>query len=156
MKKVKRWMVFFGLGTLLAIGQSYLLYHNLAESKPYKIVDPSHVYQFTCMFGLPVAILLALGLTYLIRHRIESFLLPFVPALLFPVLVWTIYNVFFLALGIDLFSGSGNFSVRQIELEFSHDLIEVLYLGSIGGFTSIVLGIVISKIFKLENDLDRK
>ena len=63
MKKVKRWMVFFGLGVLVMLLQSYLLHHLLAESKPYKIVDPSHVYHYTCMFGLPIAILLAIGLT---------------------------------------------------------------------------------------------
>jgi hypothetical protein len=147
-------MVFFGLGILVMLLQLYLLHHLLAESKPYKVVDPSKVYQYTCIFGLPISFLLALGLTYLIRHRMTNILLPLIPALIFPILVWTAYNILFIALGIDFFSGSGDFTVRQIELEFSHDLIEVLYLGSIGGLIATGLGFAVSKVFKLEDGQD--
>jgi len=141
------WIIFGGLGGLVTIGQAYLLLQDLINSKPYKIVDPSDVFYYTAYVGVPASLILCAFLIYFIRHRIVRYLLPLVPVIAFPIFVWSCYQILFVLFGIDFFSGSGDFTVRQSELEFANDIMHVLYLGCLGGLIAVGISVVVAKTF---------
>ena len=141
------WIISSGLGGLVTIGQVYLLLHDLINSKPYKIVDPSDVFYYTAYVGVPASLILCLVLIYFLRHRIDFYLLPMLPVVAFPIFVWGSYQLLFAIFGIDFFSGSGDFSVYQIELEFANDIMHVLFLGCLGGLVTVGIGATVAKKF---------
>lgn len=140
------WIIFSGLGGLLTIGQAYLILHALINTKPYKIVDPSYVFYYTAYVGVPASLILCCFLIYFIRNRIVQYLLPMVPVVAFPIFVWGFYQLLFALLGIDFFSGSGDFTVRQIELEFANDIMKVLFLGCLGGVVAVGISALMVKL----------
>lgn len=141
------WLIFSGLGGLVTIGQAYLLLHDLINSKPYKIVDPAAVFWYTAYVGVPASLILCSLLVYFVRHRIVRYLLPMVPVTSFPVLVWGFYQLLFVLFGIDFSSGSGDFTVRQIELEFANDIMHVLFPGCLCGLVAVGISAAVEKRF---------
>ena len=140
------WIIFCGLGGLVTIGQAYLLLHDLINSKPYKIADPSHVFYYTAYVGVPASLVLCSFLIYFMRHRIVRHALPLVPVIAFPIFVWSCYQILFVLFGINFFSGSGDFILRQIELEFARDVMEVLFLGWLGGLVAVGISALIVRL----------
>ena len=138
---------YVGFAVLVAIGQAYLLLHSLVNSKPYKVVDPSNVFYYTAYVGVPVSFALCVALIYFIRLRIAGYLLPMVPALTFPIIVWTTYQLIFLVSGLDFFSGSGDFSVMQNEMAFAYDVVKVIMLACLGGLFTVGINVIITKLF---------
>ena len=132
MKKVKRWMVFFGLGVVLMSLQAVGLHSTLTEASGSS--NPYHIFQDTARIGLPVALLLSILVTYFLRFQLAAYLLPLLATVTLPILVWTSYKFFFIA--------SSDSLLRQKELVFAYDLIEVLYLGSVGGLVAAGVGFV--------------
>lgn len=87
-------------------GQAYVP-HNLIESKPYKNADPSNVFYYTAYIGVPMSAILSGLLMYFMSSRMVRNMLPMVPVIAFPILVWSIYEVIFAWSGLDFFSGLG-------------------------------------------------
>ena len=142
MIKTNRWFLCASFGALITISQALLLLHNLIDGKPYKISDPLDVFHHTTYIGIPLALILCGILTYFMVSKIESYLLPMIPVIAFPILVWSIYQAIFAWSGLDLISGSGDFSVRQSELEFANNIIQALILGCLGGLVSVGISVI--------------
>lgn len=140
-----RQLLFAGLGSFVTVCQAYILLHDLIEGKPYKVVDPANVFFDTACIGVPVSLLLCGSLLYFMLSRIDDYLLPMVPVLSFPIFMWIVYQTIFLYSGVEIFSGSGDFSPRDNELEFAHDVVQVLLIGCVGGLLSVGIGAVIVK-----------
>lgn len=140
-----RLLIAVGLGIFITIGEAWILFHSLVESKPYKIVDPSGVFHSTAYYGLPVSLILSWIAAYFMRTRIVSYLLSLIPIVVFPLFVWIFYQALFLFLGLDLFAGSGDFTNRQLELEFAQDVIQALMMGLFGGLISVAISAIVMR-----------
>jgi hypothetical protein len=105
------------------------------------------VFYYTAFVGVPASLILCSFLIYFIRNRIVQYLLPMVPAVAFPVFVWGFYQLLFALFGIDFFSGSGDFTVRQIEMEFANDIMQVLFFGCLGGLVAVGISATVAKNF---------
>lgn len=138
-------MIFFGLGVVLISFQVVELHSALTEASSSS--NPYNVFQDTARIGLPVAFLLSILAMFFLRFQLAEYLLPLLATLMLPILVWTIYKFLFIA--------SSDSLLRQEELVFAHDLIEVLFLGSLGAIVAAGFGVCISKLFKLEDGRDR-
>lgn len=145
MSKIDSKWVYGVCGALVTIGQALLLRHDLIDGKPYKVVDPLDVFSHTLYVGVPTSLILCGFLLYLMRARIVEYLLPTVPVLAFPVFVWCSYQVLFAWSGLDFFSGSGDFTPRQNEMEFAKDIIEILIIGCLGALISAALATIMLK-----------
>lgn len=146
MKQENDWRLPALLGASAMCLQVYLLYHALVKSKPFKVVNHEYLFYYTARIALPLGFSITLLLTYYLRDRVTGYLVLMIPVLTFPVLVWTIYQIIFFLLGVDVFAGSGDFTVRNGELEFAYVVVTALYLGSCLGITATFIMALVGRL----------
>lgn len=133
------------IGLIGAAGQAYLLYHELADCLPYKVVD-ADFYRSIARTGIWLAPLIAVLVGGIfVRKRLWPSLI--LPVLLTPLLFAGIYITFNLAYGFITITdtdASGDFTRAKAAEQFFSYCLSLAATGfAIGGFCAILLWFIV-------------
>ena len=134
------------MGAIGASGQAYLLYHELADCLPYKVVD-YYFYRSVARIGIWLAPLLAV-LVGVIFVRKRFWLSPVLPVLLTPLAFAAIYKAFHVVHGLSTAADPdafGDFTTAKAAEQFYAYCVS---LASVGLIIGAVLALILWFIAK--------
>lgn len=160
MKKIelvdsKSRLIFFiaiAIGSVGAIGQAFMLRHELVDCYPYKMMSfpPSDFYKSIGNFGVFIAPVVATG-GGLLFGRLKFWLASIIPVVLCPILFSIVYKLAFFIRQSNGISDIGrNFDGTLPEIVARNFFIYSLEVSLVGLIIGASCGFLLSRLFKVE------